>query len=431
MKGKTPISVITDGDVAMRNAIKRVFPNTYHRLCAWHLLRNPMSNICNLDFISYFKKCMLGDHEVWKFEKLWNEMINKFGLEHNNWIEELYRKRNMWSTTHIRGHFFAGIRTTSRNEAFHSHMGRFVHSKMNMTDFVKQFHRCVSYFRFREVEADFQSQYGKGVVQTPLRLLERSASKQFIKEIFCLVRSVLKKVSLISLRDTQDMASFSIYSVTKYRDEGHVWRVSHSPLNNEFKCSCPRMESIGIPCEHIVAILVYLDIVEFPNTLVLNRWLQFAKESVRGNYNDSLHYWDSHLVARHANLVYLSKEVSDLGYKDVDDYKKYLDYLIDDINRLKSKYFDENVPENLNGLVEVENIMNPPCSRTKGGGPSSNTTVGRRRRPPTSGGCSTIGHNIRFCPSLAEDVEFIAASSVQSLFVHLSDNNYEGYFNTR
>jgi hypothetical protein len=191
------------------------------------------------------------------------------------------------------------------------------------------------------------------------------------------------------------------------------------------------MESIGIPCEHIVAILVYLDIVEFPNTLVLNRWLQFAKESVRGNYNDSLHYWDSHLVARHANLVYLSKEVSDLGYKDVDDYKKYLDYLIDDINRLKSKYFDENVPENLNGLVEVENIMNPPCSRTKGGGPSSNTTVGRRRRPPTCGGCSTIGHNIRFCPSLAEDVEFIAASSVQSLFVHLSDNNYEGYFNTR
>jgi hypothetical protein len=34
MKGKTPISVITDGDVAMRNAIKRVFPNSYHRLCA-------------------------------------------------------------------------------------------------------------------------------------------------------------------------------------------------------------------------------------------------------------------------------------------------------------------------------------------------------------------------------------------------------------
>lgn len=31
MSGKSPIFVITDGDVAMRNAIKKVFPNAYHR----------------------------------------------------------------------------------------------------------------------------------------------------------------------------------------------------------------------------------------------------------------------------------------------------------------------------------------------------------------------------------------------------------------
>ncbi|MCI35245.1 hypothetical protein A2U01_0056466, partial [Trifolium medium] len=86
----------------------------------------------------------------------------------------------------------------------------------------------------------------------------------------------------------------------------------------------------------------------------------------------------------------------DLAYKDVDDYKNYLDYLTDEITRLKSKYFDDNGPVNLNGPVEVENIMNPPCSRSKGGVPNSNTTVGRRRRPGSCGGCSAVGHNIRF-----------------------------------
>jgi hypothetical protein len=34
MKGKHPLSVITDGDTAMKNAIKRTFPNAHHRLCA-------------------------------------------------------------------------------------------------------------------------------------------------------------------------------------------------------------------------------------------------------------------------------------------------------------------------------------------------------------------------------------------------------------
>jgi hypothetical protein len=61
----------------------------------------------------------------------------------------------------------------------------------------------------------------------------------------------------------------------------------------------------------------------FPESLVLNRWSQFAKESIIGNYQDGSHYWDAHLVARHANLVNLSKEVSDLSYMDVDDYKNY------------------------------------------------------------------------------------------------------------
>jgi len=40
MKGKAPIFVITDGDLAMRNAIKRVLPKSFHGLRDWHLLRN-------------------------------------------------------------------------------------------------------------------------------------------------------------------------------------------------------------------------------------------------------------------------------------------------------------------------------------------------------------------------------------------------------
>lgn len=41
-------------------------------------------------------------------------MVSKFGLEGNNWIKELYEKKKMWSTTLIRGNFFAGLRATSQ-----------------------------------------------------------------------------------------------------------------------------------------------------------------------------------------------------------------------------------------------------------------------------------------------------------------------------
>ncbi|RYR13404.1 hypothetical protein Ahy_B04g070421 isoform C [Arachis hypogaea] len=37
MGGKSPKALITDGDLAMRDAIKNILPNATHWLCGWHL----------------------------------------------------------------------------------------------------------------------------------------------------------------------------------------------------------------------------------------------------------------------------------------------------------------------------------------------------------------------------------------------------------
>ncbi|KAL4357095.1 hypothetical protein AHAS_Ahas09G0152400 [Arachis hypogaea] len=49
-------------------------------------------------------------------------------------------------------------------------------------------------------------------------------------------------------------------------------------IEMEFNCLCMRMESFGIPCEHIVCILVHEDIDELPRSLVLPRWTKTHKE---------------------------------------------------------------------------------------------------------------------------------------------------------
>ncbi|XP_020972750.1 protein FAR1-RELATED SEQUENCE 5-like [Arachis ipaensis] len=116
MKGKAPVSVITDGAPSMRFVIETVFPNAHHRLCAWHLIRNATSNVGNPKFTSMFKKCMLGDYEISVFEQKLFGMVEEFGVVKKNWIIDMYEKRHMWATAHIRGKFFAGFRTTSRCE---------------------------------------------------------------------------------------------------------------------------------------------------------------------------------------------------------------------------------------------------------------------------------------------------------------------------
>ncbi|KAJ1431093.1 Zinc finger, SWIM-type [Sesbania bispinosa] len=124
MKRKSPKAVIIDGDMAMRNAIKRVFPGAHHRLCSWHLLRNATSNVGIPAFLEELERCVFAHVEVVEFSRRWRDMVCKYNLEDNNWVKDLYEKKHMWATTYITGQFFAGLRTTSRCESLHGQLGR-------------------------------------------------------------------------------------------------------------------------------------------------------------------------------------------------------------------------------------------------------------------------------------------------------------------
>lgn len=49
MKEKKPLSVITDGDEAMRNVISGLIPDARQRLCSWHISKNVCSNLHDED----------------------------------------------------------------------------------------------------------------------------------------------------------------------------------------------------------------------------------------------------------------------------------------------------------------------------------------------------------------------------------------------
>ncbi|XP_015964856.1 protein FAR1-RELATED SEQUENCE 5-like [Arachis duranensis] len=78
-----------------------VFPGAHHRLCAWHLLRNATTNMCSLRFTSKFKDCMLGDYEIPLFRSKWQTLVEEFGVEKKEWLNEIYEKCRSWTTCYI------------------------------------------------------------------------------------------------------------------------------------------------------------------------------------------------------------------------------------------------------------------------------------------------------------------------------------------
>ena len=65
----------------MAKALNEVMPNTYHRLCTWHIMQNGIKHLGKLtkdgsSFLQVFKTCMFKFNDENEFEKTWEDMID-------------------------------------------------------------------------------------------------------------------------------------------------------------------------------------------------------------------------------------------------------------------------------------------------------------------------------------------------------------------
>ncbi|KAL4292911.1 hypothetical protein AHAS_Ahas18G0075400 [Arachis hypogaea] len=213
MGGKSPKAVITDGDLAMRDAIKNVLPDATHRLCGWHLQRNACENIKNSNFLRDFKGLIYDNNDQRDFDRRWAAILDKHNLVGSTWMEKTYETREMWSHCFLRDNFFGYIRTTSQCKGINSLIRFYVNRKNTLIDFMHNLDRALKEYRNNELIADFKSQCSEPVMITSLEVYERSASCYFMRNIFKEIRNEIQRVGALNitiLSTTLDKVEFSV-----------------------------------------------------------------------------------------------------------------------------------------------------------------------------------------------------------------------------
>ncbi|KAF1885732.1 hypothetical protein Lal_00002631 [Lupinus albus] len=397
MNGKHPKCVITDGDLSMKNAIRRVFPEVHHRLCAWHICNNAGKNIKKKNFHKDFQKVMYADVEIEDFNMMWEELINKHGLHNNAWVAQIFDCRSMWARSYIRGKFYAGLHTTSRCEGLQSQMGRYIESGYNVTEFLHHFQRCLSHMRNNEVMEDFKSSYGDELLQTPYHNLEGYAASIYTRAVFKEFREVLLEAAKLRIISTQQTSSHVIYKIGKHYCPNKKWHVSHfdNGTNVDIKCSCKRMESFGMPCSHSVFVLLILDISQLPSCLVLDRWTKKAKDVQRLNFQQCDLSKESVESSRYGALSDGCRVLCNFACKTEEDFTEMLEKIYNECSRLRLKQ-QSSETENVENDTE-EQVRDPIRVRAKGRAPGM-TTKGKRGNQ--CGICREIGHNRASCPNV-------------------------------
>ncbi|KAL4374129.1 hypothetical protein AHAS_Ahas05G0150900 [Arachis hypogaea] len=225
MGGKSPKAVITDGDLAMRDAIKNVLLDATHRLCGWHLQRNACENIKNPNFLRNFKCLIYDNNDHREFDWRWAAILDKHNLVGSTWMEKTYETHAMWSHCFLRDKFFGYIRTTSQCEGINSLIRFYVNRKNTLIDFMHNLDRALKEYRNNELIAGFKSQFSEPVMITLLEVYERSASCYFTRNIFKEIRNEIQRAGALNIKVLSTTLDKVEFSVTALRDPAKDRRV--------------------------------------------------------------------------------------------------------------------------------------------------------------------------------------------------------------
>ncbi|XP_025642007.1 protein FAR1-RELATED SEQUENCE 5 [Arachis hypogaea] len=390
MCNKQPSVVVTDGDDAMIAAVKKVFPEATHRLCAWHLQKNVTSNGGEQMFREIFCKWLYADMEVDDFELEWEEASEKFGLHKKCWANQMYEKRHMWCNAYLRGKFCAGYRTTSRCEGINSHIKGFLNSRHSILELVQNLELVVREYRNNELVAQFNSIYSTPVLTTCLDPIERCAADVYTRAIFVLVKKEIDGVGAVNFVSKRRVSTTMVYTMEEYGHPGHNIVTLFDRTMTRMECRCRFWEKEGFPCRHIFFVMKHEHLKDIPNRLILKRWRRDAKaiEEYGDKTDDMLS--ERGFLLRHGALHAASQWMLYLGSKNRTVFKTAMEGIRGICTDIHAILGQPNEGRKANA---DEHIRDPVVVRTKGA-PRSKGKKGKKRRCTF---CKRTGHTKRTC----------------------------------
>jgi hypothetical protein len=116
------LKISADQENAMKNAIRTLFPCTYHRFCRWLMLKKYKDQLNQM----YDQHPKLKDKLIYvinhplnpeQFEVEWVVMCDEFGLHDRMAMQALYNERRLWIAAYFKEVFCGTIQSTQRSES--------------------------------------------------------------------------------------------------------------------------------------------------------------------------------------------------------------------------------------------------------------------------------------------------------------------------
>lgn len=412
MAQKHPISVITDGDLAMQKAIRTILPNCNHRLCTWHIEQNILRNLHNSKLANEFRVFVYDRCSIPEIERKWEEFLERNRISQHTWVYEMYQMRNMWCAAYQVGRCFLGLRSNQRSESLNSKLHTHLDRKMTLFDMLQHYELCLSDLRRNEAKLDATASQSNPFTELDADNIEKDAAHVFTPTVFALVKDKIDCINNYVIHEILDGDERITYIISaKNRREWmfHVDCDFIESILDKIDCSCCKLQRDAIPCGHIFYVLKLLHVERIPKCCVRSRWTMTAKTAFPPMRKSEMYdYCQNHM--KYLELRNLSNKASFIAAQR-DEVYVYLKHVVSEIagsydpstSQLEHMRYGPELAQTVHEeLPNVDKVLNPVPVKPRGA-PKKNKRMEafqKKSRTVTCGHCKGTGHNRRTCPDL-------------------------------
>ncbi|XP_072952937.1 protein FAR1-RELATED SEQUENCE 6-like [Typha angustifolia] len=328
--GRPPSAIITDRCKAIQEAVAKVFPKTHYRQCLLHIMKRMGGNMQGLTEIeeiqTSFKKVVYESLRAEDFEEEWRKMIDKYGLESNEWFRSLYDDRHCWAPIFVKEKFWAGMSITVGCESMKSFFAEFMHSKFTVRQFLRKYEIIVQKKYKKEVQANTELLHKSPQLITQL-YIEEQLGKVYTTDVFkhyqAEVRALVYCISSL-INVNGPILTFNVKERVRVKDsksmERRVYEVTFNEDELDVRCICHSFEYRGILCRHALSVICSQNIVEIPSKYILERWRKdYKRMHALSIFPDDIMV-DGQLE-RHENFYRCCLKLSEIGLMSEEKYE--------------------------------------------------------------------------------------------------------------
>lgn len=383
MKGRPPSAIITDECVAIKAAVREVFPKTRHRISDWHVVRSISEKLGELAEYESLKTELetiiydsLKDDE---FEARWKILIDRFGLQDNEWMTFLYENRHLWVPAFLKDAFWAGLSTVNHRESPSAFFDDSIRPETTLVAFLSSYMILLQNKYKMEQHDDFESLSSSRVLVSKYPM-EEQLSKLYTLNMFVKFQDELKARMHCQVQLDGSTSSFIVIDLAESGREmvNKKYEVVHFMETNRMECNCGLYQFSGIVCRHALAVLKWQQVYDIPPCYVLNRWRSDFKQ-LHALDNPLKDLVTSNHVERYDYISSQCLRLVEIGTVSDEKYQHALK-LISDIKRT---LLDDNLCRELEQkLTPSERAIAYGDNHTQPGSSEGGPPKKRRGRPP-------------------------------------------------